>query len=649
MRKKLLVLLAALPLVLNLSAQQSTIRAERAAIMRDYNAVISDLEHVYEFDIVKDSLRVIQHYSKKTEMLTDFTRLFADDKIYFDSFSTVSDLEAFTMVLGKKGFEKIPVTLFNELNDPSGGIFYDDSKSLSFVYPSLKKGASTTLQYNLVHHNPRFLNKIAFQSYLPILNARFTVKAHKDIRLEFRFFNCDDGFLKQSVYSRGKYNYHVWETHDVLPYRYLVSDSYSILYDSPHVCVSVEEVKLRDTTLRYFSTVADLYRFYYSLLPSEEEAPSPPLAELVESITGNKSRHDKVKAIYYWVQDNIKYVAYSEGYQGYIPATAEEVFNRRFGDCKGQSSLIRKMIQIAGLKAWYAWVGTRKLPYTYSELPLPAVDNHMVVAYNEEDSLYILDGTFRFIDFGMYPFSIQGKEVLVGVDSDNYFIFKVPVSGEEESIVYDSVNIDLTGDMITGKGFRSHSGFNRYELAHAMEGVKPADYNRRVTSLFTKGNNKFSVDSCTFHSLYQHGVPASVSYSFNIADYARMVNNQVYINLNLDRSFSESKIDTTTRYAPVVNDFYYTEHQITRLRIPEGYEISYLPDNDVIENEIISAYFRYSVDDGYITLDKKIKYKFLLLQSDRIKLWNSTIDQLNGNYRYSVALNKPETNSIIKK
>jgi hypothetical protein len=95
----------------------------------------------------------------------------------------------------------------------------------------------------------------------------------------------------------------------------------------------------------------------------------------------------------------------------------------------------------------------------------------------------------------------------------------------------------------------------------------------------------------------------------------------------------------------VVNDFRYTEHQVTRFRIPDGYEISYLPDNDVIDNEIISAYFRYSVNDGYITLDKEIKYKFLLLQSDQVKLWNSTVDRLNGNYRLSVALNKSVTNS----
>jgi hypothetical protein len=232
--------------------------------------------------------------------------------------------------------------------------------------------------------------------------------------------------------------------------------------------------------------------------------------------------------------------------------------------------------------------------------------------------------------------------VLIGIDNDNYLIFRVPVSEASQSTVYDSVSIQLAGDRITGEGLRSHSGFNRYELARAMEGVKPADYNRRLTSLFTKGNNKFSVDTCTFRSLHEHGKPAVVSYKFKIADYARSVSNDIFINLNLDRSFSDSKIDTTIRYAPVVNDFQYTEIQVTRFMIPEGYEISYLPQDDLIENDIISASFRYFIEDRHITLEKKLQYRFLLLEGDRIKTWNSTIDRLNGNYRLTVALHKSD-------
>ena len=149
MLRMFFLLAAALLSITILYPQKGELQADRSVIMQDYNAVIRSLEIDYEFDIIKDSLRVKQHFSKETEMLTDFTRIFAGDQIFFDSFSAVEGLEAFTMVPVNRGFEKIPVTVFNESNDPGGGIFYDDSKSMSFVYPSLSKGARTELHYTL--------------------------------------------------------------------------------------------------------------------------------------------------------------------------------------------------------------------------------------------------------------------------------------------------------------------------------------------------------------------------------------------------------------------------------------------------------------------------------------------------------------------
>lgn len=636
-------------MVATMVAQSGPLTADRTALMSKYNAVINRLEVTYDFDIVKDTILVKQHFNKEMLILTDFTKAFAADVINYDSFSSVEDLQACTMIPGNKGFEKISVTHFDEVNDQGGGIFFDDSRTINFVYPSLGKGAKTELNYTLVHKNPRFLDKIFFQSFIPVINGKVTVKAHKDIKLGFKFFNCDPDFLHYTNYSRGKYNYHVWETKDVTPYKYLSTNNYSILHYSPHAAVYIEEAQLGDSTVRYFSTVRDLYDFYYSFLPAEETSASGELTGLVESLTRDLQESEKAKAIYYWVQDNIKYVAYSEGYRGFVPASAEEVFVKRFGDCKGKTSLIKKMMEMAGLKAYFAWVGTREIPYTYEGWPLPSVDNHMVVAYPVDDSFYIVDGTFRFIDFGMYPFHIQGKEALISIDKDNYSIFRIPVSPADESIVYDSVSICLSGDKVTGNGIRSHSGFNRYELAQAMEGVKVADYNKRFTTLFSKGNNKFIVDSCNVASLHEHDIQASVNYRFHIADYARVINNEIYINLNLDRSLSDSKIDTTIEYAPVVNDFYYTEKQITRFMIPAGYEVSNLPGDDVFDNDIFSASFRYYEDGDFVTLEKKLQYKFLILNGDQIGVWNSTIDRLNSNYRLSLVLHKSDTQSDINK
>ncbi|MCK7531633.1 MAG: hypothetical protein MZV63_11665 [Marinilabiliales bacterium] len=57
-------------------------------------------------------------------IVADFTKSFANDLVNYDSFSTVENLEAWTMVPGNNGYEKIPVTHFDETNDQDGSVFF---------------------------------------------------------------------------------------------------------------------------------------------------------------------------------------------------------------------------------------------------------------------------------------------------------------------------------------------------------------------------------------------------------------------------------------------------------------------------------------------------------------------------------------------
>lgn len=605
-----------------------------------YNAVITRQEVQYVFDIVKDSLQIKQNNTREVLILNDHSKAYTNDYIFYDSFCTVEDIQAFTLIPKGNSYEKILVTLFNEKHDRDGQVFFDDSKTISFAYPSITEGAVTTLKYSVVFHNPRFLNRSYFQSFIPVISSKVVAKVHKDIKLGYRLFNNNAIVLNHKEYSRGNYNYYEWEADDVAPYRYLNSRFFNVLHYTPHIALFIEEVKKDGGVQKFYSTIDDLYRFDYELISGMSNGESDELRDLVGEITCGLSDREKAKAIYYWVQDNIKYIAYSDGYLGFIPRPPSEVFAKRFGDCKGMTSLIKKMMDLAGLPTYFSWVGTRSIPYTYEEMPLPATDNHMVASYLKGDSTFILDGTFQNIDFGMYPYHIQGKEVLIGIDADNYRIFKVPVSPPSTSSVFDSVTIYLYGTTITGTGKRIHTGFNKTELASAMDGIKEADYLKKFSTLFAKGNNKFRVDSSRVINLFDHDKPAVVYYDFILDDYAKVLDNEIYINLNLDKSFQDNRIDTTSQFSPIINDFCYTEKFVTRFKIPDGYEITYMPDNDTISSNEIEISFKYYQESQYVILEKEMVFNFLILSGNKINEWNSIVDQLNKNYRQSLALRR---------
>ncbi len=138
------------------------------------------------------------------------------------------------------------------------------------------------------------------------------------------------------------------------------------------------------------------------------------LKQQVTSLTnGKKSDEEKIKAIYYWVQDNIRYIAYEDGFSGYVPAKAQDVFAEKYGDCKGMANLLTENAEDRRLWCTLTWIGTRHIPYDHS-VPVMCVDNHAITTLYFKGKEYFLDGTEKYAPFGEDAFRIQGKSALIG-------------------------------------------------------------------------------------------------------------------------------------------------------------------------------------------------------------------------------------------
>ena len=91
------------------------------------------------------------------------------------------------------------------------------------------------------------------------------------------------------------------------------------------------------------------------------------IKEKTLELTANaKSDEEKIRNIYYWVQDNIRYIAFEDGIAGFKPDEANNVLTKRYGDCKGMANLTRQMLKAAGFDARLTWIGTNHISYDYS-------------------------------------------------------------------------------------------------------------------------------------------------------------------------------------------------------------------------------------------------------------------------------------------
>ncbi|HJQ18455.1 MAG TPA: tetratricopeptide repeat protein [Allosphingosinicella sp.] len=92
------------------------------------------------------------------------------------------------------------------------------------------------------------------------------------------------------------------------------------------------------------------------------------------------------------VQDKIRYLALQMNEGGYIPASADETWSRRFGDCKGKTVALLALLKELGIEAEPVLVNTFAGDVLPTRLPQAKLFNHVFVHAIIEGKSYWLDG-----------------------------------------------------------------------------------------------------------------------------------------------------------------------------------------------------------------------------------------------------------------
>ncbi|MTI29282.1 transglutaminase domain-containing protein, partial [Xanthovirga aplysinae] len=234
----------------------------------------------------------------------------------------------------------------------------------------------------------------------------------------------------------------------------LEENSPSLSYYAPHIIYYITEAKNNEINQNYLGEVEDLYAWYATFTQNLGKNKGKNLQNVVNQLTeGVVEEEEKVKRIYYWVQDHIKYIAFEEGMRGFIPHEANLVLEKKYGDCKDMANIIHQMLKIAGVESYLTWVGSREKPYDYTTIATPIVDDHMITVWkNLKGEVVFLDATSKYTPFGFPSSMIQGKQALVGISKEDFEVVRIPIITKNENLVADSSFLRLVGDELVGEG-----------------------------------------------------------------------------------------------------------------------------------------------------------------------------------------------------
>lgn len=603
--------------------------------------VFLKLKSIDVFDIEKGEVKIESQMEEKILYLNNNAYNLSSRGLYYDQFSEVYDVEALAINPENGKYKKQKVKEFNEEQTITEGIsFYDDSWTKKFKFPDLKEGSVSQLSYK---RNVKDLHLIHQRSFYLGFYRKLDVKqfkVHEDIDLGFELFNLDSSGVEFTEGIEGKYKIYTWQLKDKEKKNIYGDDEYDMYY-TPHIVPYVKSYTIDGKKTDVFNNLDDLYAWYYSLVKQVNPTEKKLLKNLADSITqGAETELEKVKKVYYWVQNQVKYIAFGDGYGGFIPRDPDLIYERRFGDCKDMSCLTINLLKELEIPAYFTWVGTRSIPYGYTRLFTPQVDNHMIATYiDKEGNKLYLDATDSYLEFGRPSAFIQGKEVLISFDENKYEVANVPILETSVNSETDSVFVELIDGKLIGKGDVLFTGYYAEDVYRSFKDTDEEQLKNRFKYRLSKGSNKFIANNIKFNQVNNSKDSLSVTYDFEIDNYVNKIGDALYLDLNLSKQLKDLKVNEKHN-TPLVLDYRWQMEKDFVLQLPEGYEVKFIPETKKQKNSMMEYVISHTLKNNQIIYSLKFSSNTVLVEVNEIKTYNDFLKKMSDDLDESIKLIK---------
>lgn len=518
--------------------------------------------------------------------------------------------------------------------------FYSDARVQYFPLHFDQMGDQYRVRFEKEYSDVKYLTRVYFHKGYPVAEreVRFTVPSWLEVELKPMNFEGFDIQSSKSVDKKGN-TIHTFIARD-LPGFDNEEDAPGNSHIYPHLLILAKSFLRKKETNDLFRNTQDLYNWYHSLVDQMNDAPAV-LQEKVSSLTTNASTdEEKIRAIYYWVQDNIRYIAFEDGIAGFKPEECQQVYSDKFGDCKGMANLTKQMLTIAGFDARLTWIGTRHIAYDYS-IPSLAVDNHMICTVMLNGKTYFLDPTEKYSAFGDYAERLQGKEAMIE-NGATFLLEKVPLRKPEDNIETITSKLELQDNVLRGKVTHVYEGESRAYLLQQINYLETTELEEALNDFVNDGDKNQQVFDLTYSDFENRDQALTIQFEMAQHNAATSFGNEVYLELDRFREFKYSRLKD--RKQDLLFD--YKQHTVREVivQLPEGMRVKHLPEDLEVQHERFSMQIRYTQKGNQLIYRKEIQIPDAVLKKADMESWNAAIEQLRNAYRQLVILEQAPQN-----
>lgn len=283
-------------------------------------AVLTSKEHItFIYDIMIKKI-VVQHLKSNRSMNINHTTKTQLYEIYDDQ----SEIKKFQILTKNK--REFLINVYDDYYK-SDDYFYHD---LRVQYVNLDfpiQGYSYFFELDKTYKDLKYFTNYYLTDSYPVVEKEIIIEVPKWLQVNIKEFNFEGYSINKTVTT----------TDDVDIYTYTIKnadpmlnepDSSGPTYLYPHLLFVFKSYESKGKKIKLFESTADLYGWYHSLVKELVEDPNPYKPIVQQLIKDAKTDEEKIMSIYYWVQDNIRYLAFEDGIAGFKPELSQNVFTK---------------------------------------------------------------------------------------------------------------------------------------------------------------------------------------------------------------------------------------------------------------------------------------------------------------------------------
>lgn len=305
---------------------------------------------------------------------------------------------------------------------------YSDIMVYILTLPGLGKGAIVEVVYEIARSHYPIKGEFWRELYIQKDNAlwcwKYIIKVPKSKNIEFAALNfdgeCEEKIhnkMQEFIYSGGPHN-------AIIPEILMPPPAFQI----PRIAFSTLE------------SYAEFGNWYWSQIEQKIKS-NKNMMMMVAALT--YKTEDKVKQmndICYFVSSMIRYIALEFKETTYIPTSAAEVFECKYGDCKDKATLLISLLKIIDVEAYFVLISGIDRGQEIRDVPVFDQFSHAIV-YIPEYDIWV-DPTFPYAKINELPFQYQNRNAFVISDSVCQW-FSTPIAEPHQNKTCNDIKIDI--------------------------------------------------------------------------------------------------------------------------------------------------------------------------------------------------------------